>query len=272
MAFVSLNGALAAPRPRAAAMTGLWAGLLVLTRFQDMTWAATLGLAQILVLGRGFTGAPNVDLGRRDSPRSKLIRVAAFSGLFLLAVSPQIVVWKVLYGSWFSGPVPYLGGEGGSFGVLPAHLWGVLFSERGGFLAWHPILMIGIGGLCMVAFGKGNAVVQRGLARWSLLGIGLQVILIASWSMWWGGASFGNRFFISSYPFLAWGLAAALERISNRFGTWKTALLVLILIAWNFGLLIQYGTEMISREEAESWLTVIGNQFSKVPAWIMDRF
>ena len=43
------------------------------------------------------------------------------------------------------------------------------------------------------------------------------------------------------------------------------------LTIWNCGLLVQYGTEMISREDEVGWATVLTNQFTEVPRWVQAK-
>ena len=71
--------------------------------------------------------------------------------------------------------------------LAPRHLMGVLVSERGGAFAWHPILIAGLAGLALA-----RRRLDRRFRVAALTGIALQVYLIACWSMWWGGASFGS--------------------------------------------------------------------------------
>lgn len=263
MALLTLEKAWQAPRGMGSLLLGAWAGLLVLTRFQDATWAAALGLALVIV--PWWTGR-----AAAESPASRNVTVAAASLLyffgFALAMLPQLAVWKTLYGGWVSGPLPYLGREGGSIGLVPVHLLQVLFSERGGVLAWHPILALALAGL---VFGRTR--IGFGLLVAGVLGLVLQLYLVSSWSMWWGGASFGNRFFISSFPILGFGLAALDERLVARGWRRLAPAVLALLILWNAGLLIQYGVPMISREEANGWPKVLRNQLTEVPPWLIDR-
>lgn len=267
MAMLALEKAWQAPRGFASLLLGAWSGLLVATRFQDLTWAAALGLS--LVAAPWFSKHDEA-AGGRHALASRLITAAASSALFfggfLLALIPQFAVWKILFGSWFSGPLPYFGREGGRLEMLPVHLFQALFAERGGVLAWHPILALALAGLIL-----GRKKIGRGFFFAALLGLGLQLYLVSSWSMWWGGASFGNRFFISSYPFLVFGLAWMDFRLRDLGWRRLAPVVLLLLAAWNAGLLIQYGTKMISREDEEGWGRVVRNQFTEVPAWLVDR-
>ncbi|MCL5271185.1 MAG: hypothetical protein M1457_11715, partial [bacterium] len=237
-------------RPVAGPMAwcGFLMGLAIITRFQDASWAVVIGLA---LAGRAWAG-------RREAPAGwrALAGLAALGLAALASLLPQMAVWHALYGSWFSGPAPYLNRSAGEFTFWPRHLWAALVSERGGALAWHRLLAAGLAGLAAQAFGRGAAcmgdpkeqVGLRALAWLGLAGFALQAWLVGCWSMWWGGASFGNRFFISSLPFLALGLAEWAGRARGRRG--RAALLVVLaaLVAWNPGLLVQSGPKMVPRE------------------------
>lgn len=266
MALLALEKAWEAPRGLASLLLGAWAGLLAATRFQDMTWVAAFGLALVIV--PWFSRSEDGD--KRKGSADRLITFAISSALYLggffLAMLPQFAVWKILYGSWFSGPLPYLGREGGKLETWPFHLLEVLFTERGGVIAWHPILAIAVAGLFL-----GRNKLGRGLFITAMLGLFFQLYLISSWSMWWGGASFGNRFFISSYPFLVFGLAWVDRRLRDAGWRRLAPAVLLVLMAWNAGLLVQYGTQMVSREKEEGWSKVVRNQFTEVPAWLIDR-
>ena len=252
------------------AWCGFWSGLLVMTRFQDATWV----LAVVLLLFYRAIRPPRESGPLDDSSAAKpLPRWAPWVGLVtmglvaLILFIPQMVVWKILYGSWLSGPTPYLTGLAGHFSWWPRHLFAVLFSERGGVLAWHPILLAGLIGLGLL-YRREHTL--RNIVALGLLGFIFQLWLIGSWSMWWGGASFGNRFFIGALPFLTPGMAFWIASpVPRRRALARSALA--LLIVWNMGLLVQYATEMIPREEAVSWWRVIRQNVIDVPAWLIDR-
>lgn len=276
VALLTLERAWREGSARSALALGVWSGLLVITRFQDISWAAALGLGLIAFWPRdgALGGEPpgGAEDGTVSAPRwrarpGRWGAAGLFAGGFLLALLPQMAVWKELYGSWFSGPVPYFGREAGAMSWAPRHLAGVLASERGGVFAWHPILLLGVGGLIAARGALG-----RGLWMTALAGLIAQIYLVSCWSMWWGGASFGNRFFISSYPAMALGLAGLLDRPRARGLRLIGPVAIALLIAWNLGLLIQYGTEMISREQEIGWAQVIKNQLGEVPRWIVRKF
>ncbi len=266
--LLALERAWSRPRPFPAFCAGCWFGFLALTRVQDLTWTLAYGLG-LIVAAPSVPAETAVPPGVAPPGRAtRTLRAAlglgpwALAGL-LLVFLPQLAAWRLIYGGWLAGPVPYMGRGAGQFEPLPIHLWSTLVSERGGVFAWHPVLFLGLMGLAL----PGGALPQS-LKRISLLGLALQCYLVASWSMWWGGASFGNRFFISSYPVLGLGLAEILASFERRLGRWLGPVLIALLIVWNAGLLVQYGAEMISREEEVGWGRVIKNQFTEVPAWV----
>jgi hypothetical protein len=236
---------------------GVWAGLLIITRFQDAPWA---------IVGVGLLWfSPQ----KTAVFRAKL--AAAFVLGFVLALLPQMAAWNTLYGSPFTGPQLYMNQGYSHFGLLPVHFFELLFSGHHGALTWHPVLMLGLIGV-VLAWKRREEETFFPSAVWSigLLGILGQIYLLSGFSVWWAGASFGNRYFISSYPWLGLGFAWLLARMDKKSPR-SPELLVAGLIVWNAGLLIQYATQMISREHFVSWQTILDNQFRAVPRFVMDK-
>jgi hypothetical protein len=240
---------------------GAFSGLLVITRFQDAPWA-------ILVAGALFwrIARPSAASYGGMGMARKMTLGLIFTAAGFLAVFPQLAVWRVLYGSWFSGPLPYLDASAGSFSPWPSHLLAALVSERGGVLAWHPAMALGLIGLCFVARREAT---WRPMATLGLAGFAGLSWLVGSWSMWWGGASFGNRFFISTLPFIAIGIAWMVDAAAGRRRLSAALCLLAILIVWNLGLLFQYATEMIPREDPVPWSQVIRQNVIEVPGRIL---
>lgn len=242
--------------------SGFFCALVVITRFQDAVWAG------VLTGALGFVSIRYWRHHRADFQCNSaqliwswmLFLVGAFALLMV-----QMTVWRHLYGNWFAGPVPYLEGEHGAFLPWPRYAVEVLISERGGVLAWHPMILAGLIGL-VVYCRKG---VWRWLAMMGVVGFLAQVLLVGSWSMWWGGASFGNRFFISALPLLAFGLPGWFAARGPR--RWGALVILALLIVWNLGLLVQYATEMVPREDPVSWMRVIRQNLIDVPRWVFER-
>ena len=239
---------------------GVAAGLTTIIRFQDATWSM---LVVGLLAGRLLWRRSGVSQTQRWQG------LAALTAGGLAVLLPQMAVWRVLYGSWFSGPTPYLSGSAGELSLLPSHLAAVLLSERGGVLAWHPLIALGLVGLALLWRSRS----RRSAAALGLLGFAASLWLVASWSMWWAGASFGNRFFISSLPWIALGVGRWLEGPATAVGgrtRWRPTVIGL-LIVWNLGLLVQYATEMVPREEAIPWTRVIRQNLIDVPSEVLKR-
>lgn len=254
------------PKFMNAFLVGMAAGLLVLVRAQAATWTILLGLA---VVWRPCLTPEPPKPGRIPltlSPRSILVGfIFAFGAL--LVFSPQLYVWRVLNGAWLSGPAPYLDGSAGEFYPGPRYACAALFSERGGALAWHPVMALG---LVWLAIAIRRSPAARPAAWMGLYGFLAMLWLVGSWSMWWGGASFGNRFFISALPWLAVGIAGWLGAGGVRLRPLRATVLCLLII-WNMGLLAQYAREMIPREDAVPWTQVIRQNVTGVPRLILDR-
>ena len=202
---------------------------------------------------------------RRSLPRVRGSLLCGF--LILVVASPQFYVYRTLHGTF--GPTPFVVDK---FERYPIHAMEVLFSGFHGLFSWTPITLFGVLGL--VALWRRDARVALALA----VVFAAQVVVIGSYDTWWGGASFGARRFINCTPIFALGLAVPLDRLRPATHTVAVAAIVL-LIVWNMGLAVQYGTGLIPRDEAVTMRTIAYNQVFEVPrriggvAWrfITDR-
>jgi hypothetical protein len=245
------------------AACGASLGFLVMTRFQTATWLIALGF--LLAWKKISTGCR---IGRVGESHWKPIGdvLLFFASAFVVFI-PQLIVWHFLYGTWYSGPMPYLDGSAGYFVGWPKYFFHALFSEKGGVLAWHPIIAVGIVSLILMAFRNEQ---QASLAIAGLLGFSAQVWLVGCWSVWWAGASFGNRFFISSLPWITVGVASWLAT-PHRAPKWRRLMVVALLIVWNLGLLTQYALELVPRDQSVPWSQVIRQNFVEVPHIVWQR-
>ena len=120
---------------------------------------------------------------------------------------PQVAAWQIVYGSVLVHPY-FLSGE--SFQFTRPHIAGVLFSGTNGLLLWSPILVFSLIGF-LSHFGKSDR------WRYPLLAVlCISIVVVASWSTWWQGASYGGRMFVSYLPIFAIGLGNFLTRVSWR--------------------------------------------------------
>jgi len=269
LSLLAFEAAWRRPSAGRAALLGAAAGLLTMIRIQDGAWALIFMAA--VCLRAWYCEPPTAEDGGGISENTRLKRAVrhglAYAGAGLVVFAPQLAVWQILYGSWLSGPAPYLDGSVAHFSLWPRYALAALFSERGGVLAWHPVMAVGLIGLGMQLAGWKS---HRPICVVGLAGFAAQLLIVGSWSAWWAGASFGNRYFISTLPFLAVGLAWWLA--SGTAGAQRRrALLVVLLIFWNMGLLVQYATEMIPREDAVSWSRVLRQNLTDVPRYLWQR-
>ena len=247
-------------QPLWVAACGASLALLVMIRVQNVTWPLVLGAA---LCYRIFSESNNSQRFGKKA-RDILVGMVPFVSAAAVVFLPQFIVWQTIYGHWYSGPTPYLDGSAGRFIVWPKYLFHALFSERGGALAWHPAIAVGLVSLLLSAFqGKG----RRTMAVVGLAGFAAQAWIVGCWSSWWGGASFGNRFFISSLPWIGLGLTQWLT-VSRPGAGYRRLLLLSLLMLWNFGLLVQYATELVPREDPVPWSRVIRQNLVDVPRMV----
>jgi multidrug efflux pump subunit AcrB len=167
-----------------------------------------------------------------------------------------MIVWKYLNGSFFSGPIPYL--DYGTNLFKPVHFFDVMFSSKNGLFFYHPFLLIAVVGL--IIYLKKEWVISIIF----LLAFLCTLYLISCWAVWFAGASFGHRMFVSSGIMFAFGFAAFYKHIfrENKF---IVIFLFLIFFLWNIGLIVQYSTKMIPHQDYVPFKTIVQNQFKKVP-------
>ena len=245
---------------RKGAAMGLVAGLLVLTRFQDGILLVPLGAVET---------ARAVRIARRRLACRRCVAWCArraqmwgiFALVFALTCSPQLAAWHVLHGSAFSGPQGYLS-QGRVNLLWPRHLLAACFSPFHGLFHWHPILLLAVAGLCL---GR----LPRRVRLFAWCGFLSQAWVIGSWSIWWAGASFGQRMFISVFPHLALGFGALFDSWLKR-ARWLVPALICVAVAWNFGLVVQYATRMIPRQAPVSLVT-LGSNMVRVPQALFKR-
>lgn len=140
----------------------------------------------------------------RAERRLALATYLAIGLATLLVFSPQLFVWKAVYGSYLVVP------QGSGFLRLEASLWSeTLFSSRHGLFTTTPLLWFVLPGLYLVWRH------DRGLG----VTLGTVVLLQAyvngaAWD-WWGGGAFGGRRFAATFPVWAIALSFLLERLRS---------------------------------------------------------
>jgi hypothetical protein len=248
-------------------LLGLSAGLMVLVR--ELNWLFLLVLV-VDELGGMWDAWRRNKLGHGPSAagaarwidilglRARVAGYITFGIMLTLVVLPQFITYKVLHDTF--GPSPFVVKK---FSLIPWHAGEVLFSGFHGLFSWAPITLLGALGLFSLARRDGRLALALGLVFVA------QVAVIGSYDTWWGGASFGARRFINCMPIFALGLAAAIDTLRPP-GQRMAALLVILLIGWNFGLAVQYATGIIPRDQPVTMATIARNQFVEVPPKLAD--
>jgi hypothetical protein len=196
---------------------GLAAGLVTLCRWED----------SVVLLWLVAEQAPRwiPAIRRRASLVPFLSCYGAAAGSFLLVLSPQLVLWWLLYGPWQT-PL-----SAGSNRLIWSHpeITNVLFSSRHGLFSWHPLTYLALVGLLLL--GRR----QPRLAASALLTFSALLYLNAIIGDWWAGDAFGMRRFVSLAGLFGLGTAELAYATAQRCGWWRwlpgTALV--LLAAWN---------------------------------------
>ncbi len=251
---------IASPSPAKPPITlGALAGLMALIRPQD-------GLFLLLPIAGSALAI------HRDRQATWLAGWAASLRMAiaaLLVFSPQLVVWKLLNGSFLRS------GYAEEFGALFHWPWQnmlpVLFSAQRGLFVWHPIFFVAVAGLWLLGrhgsstrpFAKSF---QGGdIAALGLTGLAIQWLVISSWREWTQGDAFGGRMFIVCTPIFVFGLAALLD-VAARHWPWRRILACgALLIVLNGLLLIHYRVELLSLARPLTYLDLTAGRFRLGP-------
>lgn len=232
--------------PARSFLLGVVGGLMVLVREQNALFLLLL----VFDLGRALRQAlPRYSLLGKVG--STLVAAAAVVCGVAIALVPQLLVWKVLFGRF--GPAP----ERLSFFLpWPRHLLDVLVSADHGLISWHPVWIFGAVGMLLYARRRPNV----GLPL--LVVFVLNLLFLGSVTNWAGGMAFGQRRLLDCLFIVVLGCAAVMERSPRSVSVVVAGLL----IWWNLSLLVQFGSGMIPREGPVDWGVVARDQLVTVPA------
>ena len=192
------------------ALLGLTIGLATLVRWQNVTFAII----------------PAVDLLRHDGRRN-VPRLATAALTTVLIFSPQMLAWRILYGSFFTIP------QGGEF-MDWAHpdLIALFFSRAHGLILWTPLCALGMLGIFVPMKPEHRAVYTT-----LLLAFLVQLYIQAcAGNVGW---AFGMRRMINCVPLMAIGAATLLDRA--RIPLRLAVPLAFAFALWNVLFVAQYG-------------------------------
>jgi hypothetical protein len=118
-------------------------------------------------------------------------------------------MYKMATGAWLSSPYQALDA---GFRFASPHLAEVLFSTEKGLFFWSPVLLLAVLGWVTA---RGWAV---SLVTASAIILTVDTYLIASWSDWQFGGSFGHRAFTDSFGLAAIFMASFFQWAGGRRG------------------------------------------------------
>ena len=237
------------------ALLGLVGGLMALTREQ-------LGLLLIIPAGEAAYHYARLVRGRRWRQAGRLLaRHAVFLAVLLLAIAPQLLVYRALYGQFRPSNT-----VAGKLDFTSPHFWGALFDPAHGAFLWSPILLIGLAGLLWLARRDGL------LALLLFLGFLAEAYINGSFATWTLRRAFGYRRLIEVTPIVVLGLAALLQWLRPRAGRWPLGLAVGALVAWNFGLIAQWTIVRPELREGLIWHDMLRYQLVEVPQRVVGEF
>lgn len=172
-------------------------------------------IALILPVGYWLANRATFPLPRRLPGQLGLALVVG-----LLAILPQLLLWKANTGQWIFNAYTEAGHV---FHFDGRHLPDALLSYRKGWLVYTPLMVFAVAGLWFLRNGAG---------RWKwpvVLLVATHIYLTFSWHMWYYASSFGARPMIHVYPELALGVAALAAWTLKR--PWTKVILLLLLVA-----------------------------------------
>jgi len=264
-------------RTRAGRSCGQWAALGLISGLMVNVYYpnAVLLLVPFLESIAGYLQSWRAGKGKERLPGRLFFGNLVYLFTAFLALLPTLITRRIIYGGAFYF---VYGPHGRSDFNWGSPVFGrVLFSSDHGLLTWTPIVLPAVLGLLWLGRRAPQVALYLAatfLAFW---------YLIASFSAWQGGASFGNRFFISLTPLFVLGLAASLSALESLLRQRRAALLLAgisigLLIAWNLAFIFQWGTKMIEIRGPIDWSVMARNQllipgrlFSAFPAYLTDR-
>jgi hypothetical protein len=124
----------------------------------------------------------------------------------------------------------------------------VLFSSNHGLISWHPLIAVCLFGLVLLSVREHPVI-----GRLSLVCFAAQLYVVGAWWCWWMGNSFGHRGFLGLTPLFILGLAAVLERLTQRWARRLFVAAVGCLFLWNVVLMFAYLSEIIPYQGEFSW-------------------
>ena len=145
---------------------GVSCAFVCLVRYQNVVFLAVPFAAVFGVLSSGYL--------RRAT--SSILSMAYATLGFLLACTPQLVTWKLMFGSWIANSYE----REFAFSWRHPHLLDIFFrSPSHGLVIWLPVLAIGILSCLAVAAARADVVALAAAVAWLI-----NIYIISSWWAW----------------------------------------------------------------------------------------
>ncbi|MEO6458728.1 MAG: hypothetical protein ABIO92_10745 [Chloroflexia bacterium] len=239
-------------------LLGACAGLMMLVREQDALFILVPALEAVVRVWSAY------------QERMALVRQVAFSwvrGLVMMGVTavaifiPQLMAYRGITGAF--GPSKVVTGK---FNWTSPNFLNVLFAPDHGLVPWTPVVLLAVVGL--VLLWRHDRLLTTGLAA----AMFVQVYVAGSFLTWQSAGSFGQRRFINSTSIFVLGACALIAyALSHGVPKWVPAVVSLIFIAWNGGLLMQYALWCSPQRQGLDWSTVLRGQL-EMPARALQLF
>jgi hypothetical protein len=124
----------------------------------------------------------------------------------IISFAPLMFIWRAIYGVWTLVP------QGSGFLDFGNSRWdATLFTSRSGLFAWHPLLLLSLCGLIVLACWRSQPRKYRLLAALAIVVLFAQSYINGAAKDWWGGWAFGGRRFSGCTLYFMVGFAAVLE-------------------------------------------------------------
>ena len=180
-----------------------------------------------------------------------------FSAVMIIFFLPTLVTKKIIYGNYLQTGYEHL------WDWKSPYLLKVMFSSEHGLFSWTPVLLFAVVGFFFLRRA------DKALARYSAITFTAFLYVVGSYVDWHGLSSFGSRFFVSLTVLFVLGLAALVDKAARVWGErrteWMAVAVTTALIAWNFGLIFQWGTHLIPARGPISYRAAAYNQVMVVP-------
>jgi len=237
-------------------LLGFLTGLIALVRVPDL-------LVCIVIVGIGAISKLWSEQ-RINSlvMKQTMIGMLVFGFVAGVTFIPQFLIWKVLYGSYFSMPPnPFYT----KIDWMAPDLLNYLFSTKHGLFSWTPLLFIASMGL-----------LWGGLKSYPIIGYSLLLFVVALYfnsviHNWWAGSSFGERRMVDYGVIFALGLGYLLHMRESLLRQPLFHFIGLSFCVFNWILILRYFTHDLPEYGMVSWSNLYVDTVT-FPLNVLSRF